>query len=994
MSTSPYSAPIGRDADAGYDARIGRLSELMLRRVEEILLVSSPYDAFILEEDGLLTDLILSEYVDLGLSRAPRVTRVSVGEEALAAIRQREFDLVITMLRLGDMDVFAFRRALREIRPDLPVVLLIASEGELERLGERRGEWGAHSVYVWDGDPRMFLAIIKVLEDRWNVDHDTEVGGVGVIILVEDSARYRSSLLPIMYTELVRQTRAVMADSLNRMQRLLRLRARPKIVVAETYEEGLDLYRRYRDYLFGVIADVRFSRGGRADPRAGIDFIAHIKSENPDVPALLQSSDPQNRALAAATRTSFLHKHSRTLLADLSQFMLDNFGFGDFVFRTPAGEEVGRAADLRSMARVLEEVPLESLEYHARRNHFSNWLRARTEFELARRLRPRRVSEFRDLDALRSYLVRAFSEAVSASRLGVVEEFSRERFDRATRFARLGGGSLGGKARGLAFVDALLARRPDDTQHGPVRIYVPRSVVIGTDAFDELLDREDLGMSTLCSADDAWIQQAFLRAELPQPVVEGLRTLIETSDMPLAVRSSSTLEDSLCYPFAGVYKTFMLPNNHPDPALRLARLCDAVRLVYASTFFRAARSYIETTPHRIEAQRMAVVVQQLVGVRHENDFYPDFAGVLRSFNFYPFGGARPEDGVAAVALGLGKQVVEGGAALRFCPAYPHALPELASPKAFLDQSQRTFYALDLSRPDVSPADGEDCAIVTRTLEDAERQGTLSAVGSTWCPQNQALYDGVFRPGVRVVTFAHLLKSDIFPLADILRRVDALGRVGMGGPVEIEFAGVVAPQPEFAIVQIRPYGPSTDFEPVDLDAHAPRAVLCRSDQALGNGVVAGLRDVVYVKPAEFDAARTPLIAREIGAFNEALRAAGRDYVLIGPGRWGTANPWLGIPVAWAQISAARVIIEAALDHFRVDPSQGSHFFHNITSLGKAYLTVHASGGEGGIDWDWLERQPAAGESTHVRHVRLREGLEVRIDGRNTRAVILKRSRRAE
>ncbi len=981
------------DVSAGHDWRLGRFPNLMPRRIEQILLVSSAYDAFILEEDGLLTELIFSEYVDLGLTHAPRVIRVTNGEEALALLRQRSFDLVITMLRVGDMDVSAFSRAVRELRPALPVVLLIANELELARLGDRRAELGVDGIYVWQGDAKLFLAIIKATEDRWNVGQDTEVGGVGVIILVEDSVRYRSTLLPLMYSELVQQTRAVMTEGLNRMQKLLRLRARPKILMAETFEEGMEHYRRYQEYIFGLITDVSFARGGRQDPQAGIELIRIIREENPDLPVLLQSSDPRNRELATSLAASFLHKRSTTLLHDLREFMLRNFGFGDFVFRTADGREVARASDLRSMARVLADVPAEVLEYHARRNHFSNWLRARTEFVLARRLRPRKVSEFSNLEALRKYLIMAFDEVQRQNRRGVVEDFSRERFDPTASFARIGGGSLGGKARGLAFIDALLARHQLDRQFPDVRIFVPRSVVIGTAIFDEFLDRNRLRRPELYTADEQKLREQFLAAEFPDRVLADLRALLEIVRYPLAVRSSSLLEDSQFYPFAGVYGTYMLPNNHPDLAVRLWQLCEAIKLVFASTFFPSARQYLETTPHHLEAQKMAVIIQQAVGRPHEHYFYPDFAGVVRSYNFYPFGHMKPEDGVASVALGLGKTVVEGGEALRFSPAHPQVLPQLTDGKQFLDQSQRRFFAIDLERADCSPTAGEDAAIAELDLDTAESHGTLGAIGSVWSPENQAFYDGIHRPGVRAVTFAHVLKSDLFPLAELLRRLLELARLGLAGPVEMEFAvNLTSPRREFAVLQVRPYGAGGRYEPVDVDGIDRGELVCYSERALGNGIVDGLRDIVYVRPETFDAAETQTIARELAAFNERLRSAEREYLLIGPGRWGSTNRWLGIPVVWGQISAARVIVEASLENFIVDPSQGSHFFHNLTSLGASYLTINPRLGEGFIDWGWLEALPAEGETRFVRHVRPAEPIEARIDGRTSRGAVLKRARR--
>lgn len=985
----PETSTLREDASRARDWRLARFPNLMPRRVREILLVASAYDSFILEEDGLLTELIFAEYSSLGLTRAPRVTRVTNADEALAALGEASFDLVITMPRAGNMNVQAFGRSIHELAPAIPVVLLVATEWELARLIDDGAGEHIDSLYLWHGDAKLFLAIIKVLEDRWNAEHDTRIGDVGVIILIEDSVHFRSSLLPIIYAELVSQMQSVMADGTNRMHRIMRLRARPKVLVAETFEHGMELFTKYRENLFGVIADVRFPRAGELDPRAGLDFISQVKSEEPDLPALLQSSDAGNRSDAEAIGAWFLHKHSSTLLQDVREFMLVNFGFGDFVFRMPDNREVARAADLRAMARRLNDVPAESLHFHASRNHFSNWLRARTEFVLARRLRAQPVADFNDMGELRRYLRTAFGEALSQNRQGVVEEFSRGSFDPGTRFARIAGGSLGGKARGLAFMDSLLLRSKLDDEFSDVRVCVPPSVAIATDAFDQFLEQNRLRLLALRTGNDDWLRWAFLTADVPENLVSNLRAYLDTVRQPIAVRSSSLLEDSQYHPFAGIYATYMIPNNHPDERVRLTHLCDAIKLVYASTFLTAARRYLEATPHRIEEEKMAVLLQPVVGSRHGHHFYPNFAGVARSYNFYPFGHMRPEEGVASVALGLGTMVADGGEALRFCPVHPHVLPQLAMGEEFLNQSQRGFFALDLSHPDCGPGSDRQRTIVRLELDQAEEHGTLAAVGSVWSEENNAFYDGIYRPGVRVVTFAHVLKSDLFPLAPILARVLELGREGMGCPVEVEFAAALNTEPkEFAILQIRPYVAGGDSEQIDLGNLARNDLMCESPLALGNGVISDVRDIIYVKPDAFDAGKTAIIAREVGKLNDRLHDVGRPCVLIGPGRWGSSNHWLGIPVQWEQICTARVIVETSLENFMVDPSQGSHFFQNLTALGIAYLTVNPRSDGGFVDWEWLSTRKVESDSEFVRHIRLDEPLETRIDGRSSRAAILK------
>lgn len=961
----------------------------MSRRVDSVLLVATPYDSFILEEDGLLTEMIYSEYADLGLSNAPAVTRAAGGEEALAALRARRFDLVITMLRLGDADIFDFGRAARAAAPDVPVVLLVPSEAELMQLGPRRGKLDVDDIYVWYGDAKLFVAIIKLVEDRWNVSRDTELGGVGVCILLEDSVRYRSSLLPIMYGELVNQTRSVMRDGLNRAQRLMRMRARPKILVAERYEQGIRLLEDYREFLFGVIADVSFPRQGRMDPRAGLALISRARELSPDLPALLQSSDEANARLAQSIGAAFLHKRSKTLLEDVRRFMTESFGFGDFVFRTPDGGEVGRARDIREMCAALRAAPEPSIEYHARRNHFSNWLRARTEFELAQRLRPRTVSEFKTLSELKQYLVQAFEEALRRSRRGAVQAFDPQRFDPQAGFWRIGGGSLGGKARGLVYLDALLSRHAAALEGLDVRVYVPPSVVLCTDVFETFVRENRMRPSSLAGWTDARIRRLFLDTPLPDWLMEQLAAYVSAMREPLAVRSSSLLEDSQYFPFAGVYATYMLRNNHTDDRVRLAHLADAVRLVYASVFLSTARQYLDSTNQRLDEQRMAVVLQPVVGEAYERYFYPGIAGVARSYNFYTFGRMKPEEGVASVVLGLGHTVVEGGPALRFCPRHPHVLPQLSLGKRFLDESQRQFLAIELSAADRGPRDESTPMIATLELEDAERHGTLQPVGSVWSSENDALYDGIYRSGPRLVTLAHVLKSDVFPLAEILVRVQQIAEQSMGGPVEFEFAANLSPScREFAILQLRPYGRGGGFEPVEIDGLPRAALLCYSEKAHGHGVIEGVEDVIYVRPDRFDAAQTQQIAQELAGVIGRLRAEGRVCVLMGPGRWGTSTPRLGVPVTWAQISAARIIVEAGLDEFVVEPSQGTHFFHNLASQGTAYLTVNPRAPHDFVDWRWLDAQPAAHETERIRHVRLAGAVEARIDGRTGRAVICK------
>jgi len=974
-----------------YGSDFAGFHKLVPVRVQDLLLVCSLYESFILEEDGLLADLISSEFVELNLSHAPRVSRATTGREALELIAEREFDLVITMTRLGGWNVTEFAEEVKRIRSDLPIVVLADEPRELARYsGLRKNRGPIDQIFVWRGDAKILLAIIKYMEDRLNAEHDTRVGNVRVIILIEDSVRFYSSYLPLIYTELMKQTQMLMSEGLNRVQKLLRMRARPKILLAETFEDAWELYAKFGECLLGIISDVRFPRGGVLDAEAGLEFVRRIKDDSPHIPVLLQSSEAANQARATALGASFINKKSPTLLQDLRGYIQGNLGFGDFIFRLPDGSEVGRANDLRTLAEGVAHMSEESILFHAGSNHFSNWLMARTEFELAVKIRPRTVVEFPSVAALRSYLVNMLTEFDEHSQTGIISDFSRRKFSTATAFTRIGGGSIGGKARGLAFVSAMLKRQQVRDRFGGVRVFIPNSAVIGTDVFDAFLEQNHLHGLIADNPDDETVSEAFLKAKLPAFIHGDLAAFLSSVRYPLAVRSSSLLEDSLGQPFAGVYRTYMLSNDHYNLGNRLDQLCDAIKLVYASTFTQSARRYLEVTGHRTEEEKMGVLLQELVGSQYEDRFYPTFSGVVRSYNYYPFGKLEPADGVSCVALGLGKMVVEGGEFLMFSPAYPGIFPQCATTQDLLANSQRSFYALDMSHPERYPTLDVDANLIMHDLEVAEHDGTLAPLGSVYSTENDAVYDGINRPGPRLVTFAHVLKSDLFPLTDILKFLVNLGRKGMACPIEIEFAVDMRTNPmEFGFLQIRPIvADEATIESISLDGIEPAEMVCYSAQAMGNGNIHGIRDIIFVKPERFDSARTRAIAVEIGQLNEKLRKAGCPCILIGPGRWGSSDPWLGIPVVWDQICSAQVVVETSLHDFVIAPSQGTHFFQNLTSFRIGYLTVNPTAGEGHVDWDWLAGQRTVSETPHLRHIRVDEPVEVRLDGHNRRGAILK------
>ncbi len=971
------------------------LQALMPRRITRILLVSSLYDSFTFEEEGALTDQIFAEYTALNLSTSPRVERVSTGPEALEMLRKRPFDLIICMMRLGDMDIQDFSREAKQIAPELPLIFLAYNTRELELFMPTNRLPFVDRAFVWQGDNDLFFAMVKVMEDLLNVEHDVKAAGVQVLLLVEDSARFYSSYLPMLYKEVMKQTQALMDEGVNKFQKLLRMRARPKILLATTWEEATALYDRFDPYILGVIADATFPREGKVEEGIGFELARRVRSSTADRPVLIQSTEVRNGAIAHQIGARFIHKQSPSLLTELSQFMQDHLGFGDFVFRRPDGQVVARARDMGELTEALQSVPDDSLLYHANRNHFSAWLLARTEFDLAHRLRPRRVWEFENATAIRRYLHRSVVEQQERSAAGIVAEFSTRSLKPASMFVRIGSGSLGGKGRGLAFMNALMDAYKIKSHIPSVRIFVPPTAILATGVFDEfmkqpgLFDRVLAGEST-----DEEIKEAFLAAPFPAEVRSDLRAFLSRVRYPLAVRSSSLLEDASLQPFAGVYRTYMLPNNNPDLDVRLEELTVAIRLVYASTYYADARSYIGSTPNRLEEEKMAVVIQQLVGNRHDHYHYPDISGIARSRNFYPVEGMAAEDGVALAALGLGNVVMDGGRCVRFSPAHPHKLLGVATVRDMLKTSQREFFGLDLSTggPTGRNTD-ETCDNLARLgLEVAEQHGTLHAVGSVYSSENDAIYDGLSQEGARLVTLAGVLKSDLFPLAETLSFLLKVGAAGFSTPVEMEFAVRLSDSPEkphqFGFLQIRTLGGCAGLGDLKIERVEAENAVCISKRALGHGAIPDVCDVVYVRKGRFDRGRTVEIAREIGQLTQELRATGRPFALVGQGRWGSSDRWLGIPVSWAQIAGVRCIIETDMDDLPVEPSQGSHFFQNITSLGIGYFTVNFGRDGGLLDHVWLDAQPSVAESHFVRVLRFGAPLDIVVDNRKSLGVIMK------
>ena len=967
---------------------------LMPFRVQDILLVSSLYDSFILREDGRLNELLIGQSLELHLQHTPEITHVSTAAEAIELAKaQPRFNLIVANIQLGDMDCLGLAEAVRQAGLDIPIAVLAFDQQGAQTLLARGPVPGIEQVFLWQGNPRLLLAIVKYVEDRRNVAHDTLKMGVPVVLVVEDDVRYYSALLPEIYTALISQSRRVMSEGYNLAHKLVRMRARPKILLARNYESAVGIVERYRGFLFGVVSDVEFPREGHLDPEAGFELARLVRRTIPDIPVVLQSSDSQFQGRANAEGFAFLRKGSDTLLGDMRKLLTQEFAFGDFVFRLPNGSEVARASDLDAMEQQLRRIPSESLSFHAERNDISHWLIARTELALAEQLRPRRARDFQDMEALRSYCMQTIRDYRREQKQVLVGDFQPDNFRPSPGFfLRFGSGSLGGKARGLTFVRHLLHKYDVSRAFAGMRVAVPNTLVIATDLFEQFLAENNLEGFAIACTDDNELLRRFLAAALPRTLRAALADFLRVIRVPLAVRSSSLLEDSQYQPFTGVYDTFMLANRDAELNTRLEELYEAIKRVYASTFTQQAKAYIRATPFRLEEEKMAVMVQELVGAAHSSRFYPDFSGVLRSRNFYPAAPMQSGDGVATVALGLGRTVVDGGKALSFCPRYPRHMIQFSSVEDILKNSQTEFLALDLDATQHEETSSVEHLREHRyPLRDAEADGTLHYVASTYSRDNDAISDGISRPGPRVVTFAPILKHNIFPLAQLLDALQKLGAGALGRPVEIEFAvrmGNHETPADFGFLQMRPLICAGATEDAAVDAAAAEDVLCRSTHVLGNGRTEDIHDVVVVDYESFHRASSVEVAEVVARLNAQLVHDKIPYILIGVGRWGSKDPWLGIPVTWDQVSGARVIVEAGFRDLRVTPSQGSHFFQNLTAFRIAYFTINPDLGEGLVDWAWLAEQPAVQQIGSVRHIKLEKPFTVAISGTRGVGVILK------
>lgn len=976
-----------------YDPRFKVFHELMARKVGEILLISTPYDAWVMEGDCRLSEAISNEYRGLNLSHPPRLNWVSSVDAALSALGSGRFDLVIIMPRMADTDILASAERIREKAPDLPILLLCHHPAGAQEcaLPSPSSIPLFNRSFVWRGNSDLLLAMIKHVEDQNNVEHDTRFAGIRVIIFVEDSAEYLSLLLPVFYRELVIQTQAVMEEGLNEEHRLLAMRARPKILVADSYEGAMELFRKYEPYVLGVISDVRFPRRKRFDENAGVSLLKAIRDERFDIPLLLMSSEAENAGKAAGIPAVFVDKNSPALLTDVRSFILNHLGFGDFVFRSPEGCEIGRVSSLRMLEQGLQGLPDDSFVYHCNRNDFSRWLFARSEIELASRVRPIRENDFSNLESHRRFLIFAIHERRMERQKGVVVDFDPKAFDEDTEFFKIGTGSLGGKARGLSFLSALLRRNPSlDEKFASVDIFVPQTLVVTTGVFETFVDQNGLKDLAKAELPDEAIAGLFMESRFPEQFEAQLAGFLSHFRYPLAVRSSSLLEDAQFRAYAGLYKTYMLPNDHPDLGCRLEQLIAAVKMVFASTYFQGPKSFSKRVGQRTEEEKMAVIVQRLVGGRYGDFFYPAMSGVVQSYNYYPYSRMKPEEGLAAVALGLGKAVVDGEKALRFSPSHPELLPQCSTVGETLENSQRFFYALQLDGPLCRLGVNDALTLVKREVPDARDEWPVRALTSVYVPDDQSIRDSDHYPGYRVVTFAQVLKYGLFPLADILKDILTISREGMGCPVELEFCVDLSLDPmsrsRFALLQLRPMSAREEVRGVTITDEDLARAFCVSTRALGNRIDTGIKDVLFVKPNAFDPGQSSEIARQIGQMNAAMVREGLRYVLIGPGRWGSADRWLGIPVVWTDISGVAAIVETGHPKLNAEPSQGSHFFHNLITLGINYFGVDENKGDR-MDWRWLLSLPMREERPFVARVSFERALTLKVDGRSSQGVLI-------
>ena len=975
-----------------YDFADTSFDLLMQKRIHRVLLICSNYDNYMLEEDGRIDEQIFNEYVSLNLRYPPIFVQTDNDVDAFRILQEGNIDLVISMISLKGSDVFALAKRIKEKYPNIPIVVLTYFSREVSLRLQGEDLSAIDYVFCWLGDASLILAIIKLIEDKMNAQHDIDIG-VQAIILVENSIRYISAYLPNIYRIVLMQSLDFQREALNEHQRMLKMRGRPKILLANNFNDAVDLYRKYKYNVLGVISDISYKRDDVQDENAGFELCKVVMADDDKVPFLLQSSNLEHKKRAEEMGASFIHKYSKSLSIELRNFIIQNLAFGPFVFRNPDTlEPIAIATDLQSLQQKILTIPDNSLEYHATRNHFSKWLNAKALFPVAQMFKYIRREDFATMEEMRRFLYVAISSFRLGKGRGVIAKFDKTSFDEYQIFSRIGDGSIGGKARGLAFINRIIKNNKLFNKFPDVLITIPRTVVLSTDIFDEFMEHNNLYSVALSDQPDEEILNRFLNAELPGRVYQDFYAYLSVSrSHPIAVRSSSKLEDSHYQPFAGVYSTYMIPRL-ADNKLMVKALSDAIKEVYASVYYKASKAYMTATTNVIDEEKMGIILQEVSGNRHGNMFYPTISGVARSINYYPIGSEKAEDGIANVAFGLGKLIVEGGLSLRFCPKQPKKILQLSSPEAALRDTQKEFRALDMNIDSFIPSTDDGVNILRIDIKDAGNDVALKYLASTYDRTNNMLRDGINSAGQKVITFAGVLQHKVFPLAEILTTLLELGQREMNNPIEIEFAANLetpAGTPKiFNFLQIRPIVHSDDTHNINLQKVKAEETIILSDSALGNGSFKGIQDLIYIKPESFNPANNKKISVVIDNLNSSFIKQGTGYVLIGPGRWGSTDPWLGIPVKWAQISAARIIIESGLKNYRIDPSQGTHFFQNLTSFGVGYFTINPFVNEGYYDVEFLNSMPAIYEDSYIRHVRFEKPISIMIDGKRHRGVIMK------
>ena len=966
-------------------------ANLMNKRIYNVLLIATKYDAFMLEDDGRVDEQIFNEYTSLSLRYPPRFTQVTTEEEALAELKDRNFELIICMPNMDNRDIFAAATEIKIHYPNIPIVVLTPFSKEVSKRIANEDLSAIDYVFSWLGNAELLLAIIKLIEDKMNAPDDTASVGVQIILLVEDSVRFYSSALPHLYKFVLEQSQMFAKEALNDHQRTLRMRGRPKIKLARTYEEAVRIFNQYRDNMLGIISDMSFMHDGVKDPYAGYKFGQYVRKTGLIIPFVLESSEASNKVYAKELGASFIDKNSKSYPQDLRKKIMQRFGFGDFVILNPqTKEEIMRIKDLKDLQKKVFQIPDDSLVYHLSRNHFSRFFYSRAMFPPAEVLKRVDVSDYKDMDAARKLIFDLIVQYRRMKNSGVVAVYQKERFDEYSNFARIGDGSLGGKGRGLAFIGAMVKRYPK-LEHDHFAVTIPKTVVICTDIFDEFMETNELYPVALSDVDDETILKYFLRASLPARLIEDLVAFFDVVKSPIAVRSSSLLEDSHYQPFAGIYSTYMVPKLE-DKYDMLRTLSDAIKAVYASVFYRDSKAYMTATSNLIDQEKMAIVLQEVVGNRYNDRFYPTISGVARSLNFYPIGNEKAEDGIANIALGLGKYIVDGGQTLRFSPRHPHNILQMSTMDFALRETQTRFYALDLKNLADQFSVDDSFNLLRLNLKDADADGSLKFIVSTYDPYDQVIRDGYYPGGRKILSFVNVLQHEVFPLADTLDQILHVGQDEMGRPIEIEFAVNIDPQnlgfATFYLLQVRPIVDNKEVMEEDLTLVEQEDTILTSTSVLGHGIVTDVQDIIYVKTGAFCSSNNQSIAYDIEKMNRQFTGEEKNYVLVGPGRWGSSDSWLGIPVKWPHISNARVIVECGLENYRVDPSQGTHFFQNLTSFGVGYFTINPFKGDGWFDERYLNSLPAVEETEYLRHVRFDKPVVIKMDGKKSLGVVLK------